>query len=201
MGIEPDYLSDQVALAKAPGGFALTISNHHNHELSSQSPRSILMHTPFTAPRVHRLGRLLLVSTALLCFVSGRDAAAKSQAADELRGTVPDKYIAQSYSGDSAKALDAIVGEQGWPFEPLQIAMRTGKGMEGWLTALRFRQLMPLQISGYEQEMKEGHKVYTIHFTASNGRLDASFDSATHFLFRIWFRAQPQGAPKESLLM
>jgi len=224
------------------------------------------MHTHFSAPRVHRLGRPLLVSMALLCFVSGRDAAAKSQAADELQpaqqvlkesarayqevialtdtltytvvtstatlppktlqmklgsGTqvalkdplidasaightlfvtkrdVPDKYIAQSYSGDFAKALDAVVGEQGWPFEPLQIAMRTGKGMEGWLTALRFRQLMPLQISGYEQEMKEGHLVDTIHFTASNGRLDASFDSATHFLFRIWFRAQPQGAPKD----
>lgn len=110
---------------------------------------------------------------------------------------VPDKYITQPYSGDFAKALDAVVGAQGWPFEPLQIAMRTGKGMEGWLTALRFRQLMPLQISGYEQEMQEGHRVDTVHFTASNGRLDASFDPATHFLLRIWFRAQPQGAPKD----
>ena len=51
------------------------------------------------------------------------------------KSDAPRKYVVQPYSGDFAKALDAVVGEQGWPFEPLQIAMRLGKGPDAWLTA------------------------------------------------------------------
>src|SRR6266852_4375147 len=87
----------------------------------------------------------------------------------------PGKYVARPYSGDFAKALDAVVGEQGWPMEPLQIAMRLGKGIDGWLTALRFKQLAPLQISGYEKKTDQGRWFDEIHFRAENGWLDADF--------------------------
>jgi hypothetical protein len=80
------------------------------------------------------------------------------------KSDAPGKYIVQPYLGDFAKALDGVVGEQGWPLEPLQIAMRLGKGMDGWLTALRFKQLAPLQISGYEKKTDHGRSLDEIHF-------------------------------------
>src|SRR6202158_3464501 len=113
------------------------------------------------------------------------------------KSDAPGKYVVRPYSGDFAKALDAVVGEQGWPLEPLQIAMRLGKGIDGWLTALRFKQLAPLQISGYEKKTDNGRWVDEIHFRGGNGGLDADFDSTTHFLSRIRFEAHPQGAPKD----
>jgi peroxiredoxin len=113
------------------------------------------------------------------------------------KSDAPGKYVVQPYSGDFAKALDAVVGEQGWPLEPLQIAMRLGKGTDGWLTALRFKQLAPLQISGYEKKTDHGRSLDEIHFRAENGWLDADFDSTTHFLSRIMFEAHPLGAPKD----
>lgn len=113
------------------------------------------------------------------------------------KSDAPGKYVVQPYSGDFAKALDGVVGEQGWPLEPLQIAMRLGKGMDGWLTALRFKQLAPLQISGYEKKTDDGRSLDEIHFRAENGWLDADFDSTTHFLFRISFEAHPLGAPRD----
>lgn len=94
-------------------------------------------------------------------------------------------------------ALDAVVGEQGWPLEPLQIAMRLGKGPDAWLTALRFKQLGPLQISGYEKKSEHGRWFDEIHFRADNGWLDADFDSTTHFLSRVSLEAHPQGAPRD----
>jgi peroxiredoxin len=113
------------------------------------------------------------------------------------KSDAPGKYVVRPYSGDFAKALDAVVGEQGWPLEPLQIAMRLGKGMDGWLTALRFKQLAPLEISGYERKTNDGRSFDEIHFRAGNGWLDADFDSATYFLSRILFEAHPPGAPKD----
>jgi thiol-disulfide isomerase/thioredoxin len=113
------------------------------------------------------------------------------------KSDAPGKYVVRPYSGDFAKALDAVVGEQGWPLEPLQIAMRLGKSMDGWLTALRFKQLAPLQISGYERKTDHGRSLDEIHFRSENGWLDADFDSATHFLSRISFEAHPLGAPKD----
>jgi peroxiredoxin len=113
------------------------------------------------------------------------------------KSDAPGKYVVRPYSGDFAKALDGVVGEQGWPLEPLQIAMRLGKGIDGWLTALRFKQLAPLQISGYEKKTDNGRWFDEIHFRAENGWLDADFDSTTHFLSRILFEAHPQGAPKD----
>jgi thiol-disulfide isomerase/thioredoxin len=90
-----------------------------------------------------------------------------------------------------------VVGEQGWPLEPLQIAMRLGKGVDAWLTALRFKQLAPLQISGYEKKSDNGRSFDEVHFRADNGRLDADFDSITHFLSRVSFEAHPFGAPED----
>ena len=113
------------------------------------------------------------------------------------KSDAPGKYVVQQYSGDFAKALDAVVGEQGWPMEPLQIAMRLGKGEDAWLTALRFKQLAPLQISGYEKKSDNLGSFDEIHFRADNGWLDADFDSITHFLSRVSFEAHPFGAPKD----
>jgi peroxiredoxin len=113
------------------------------------------------------------------------------------KSDAPGKYVVQPYSGDFAKALDAVVAEQGWPMEPLQIAMRLGKGVDAWLTALRFKQLAPLQISGYEKKTDNGRSFDEIHFRADNGWLDADFDSITHFLSRVSFEAHPFGAPKD----
>jgi peroxiredoxin len=113
------------------------------------------------------------------------------------KSDAPGKYVVQQYSGDFAKALDAVVGEQGWPMEPLQIAMRLGKGEDAWLTALRFQQLAPLQISGYEKKSDNVGSFDEIHFRADNGWLDADFDSITHFLSRVSFEAHPFGAPKD----
>jgi peroxiredoxin len=113
------------------------------------------------------------------------------------KSDAPGKYVVRPYSGDFAKALDAVVGEQGWPLEPSQIAMRLGKSTDGWLTALRFKQLAPLQISGYEKKTDHGRWFDEIHFRAENGWLDADFDSTTHFLSRIVFEAHPPGAPKD----
>jgi len=113
------------------------------------------------------------------------------------KSDAPGKYVVQPYSGDFAKALDAVVGEQGWPSEPLQIAMRLGGGMDAWLTALRFKQLAPLQIAGYEKRSDDVRSFDEIHFRAENGWLDADFDSMTHFLSRVSFEAHPLGAPKD----
>ena len=113
------------------------------------------------------------------------------------KSDAPGKYVVHPYTGDFAKALDAVVGEQGWPLEPLQIAMRLGKGMDGWLTALRFKQLAPLQISGYEKKSDHGLSFDEVHFRADNGWLDADFDSTTHFLSRVSLEAHPPGAPKD----
>jgi peroxiredoxin len=113
------------------------------------------------------------------------------------KSDAPGKYVVRPYSGDFAKALDSVVGEQGWPLEPLQIAMRLGKGIDGWLTALRFKQLAPLQISGYEKKADHGRWLDEIHFHADNGWLDADFDSTTHFLTRVVLEAHPPGAPKD----
>jgi transposase/thiol-disulfide isomerase/thioredoxin len=113
------------------------------------------------------------------------------------KSDAPGKYVVRPYSADFAKALDAVVGEQGWPLEPLQIAMRLRKGVDTWLTALRFKQLAPLHISGYEKKSDHGHSFDEIHFRAENGWLDADFDPTTHFLSRISFEAHPFGAPKD----
>jgi len=75
--------------------------------------------------------------------------------------------------------------------------MRLGKGEDVWLTALRFKQLAPLQISGYEKKSDRGRSFDEIHFRADNGWLNADFDSATHFLSRVTFEAHPPGAPND----
>ena len=137
---------------------------------------------------------------------AGRDVAVKDPLIEAiaLDGTLyltksdaPGKYVAQPYSGDFAKALGAIVGDQGWPLEPVQIAMRLGKDLEGWLTSLRFKQLGPLEISGYERKTVSGQSIDVIHFTAENGELEADFNSWTHFLSRISLQARPPGASKD----
>ena len=136
---------------------------------------------------------------------AGHDAAVKDPLfeATAVGGTLyltksdaPDKYVAHPYSGDFAQALDAVVGDQGSLFEPLQVAMRSGKDLEGWLKTLRFKQLAPLRISGYERRSAAGRTVETIRFTADNGDLETDFDAGTHFLSRILLHMRPPGAPE-----
>jgi peroxiredoxin len=112
------------------------------------------------------------------------------------KSDAPGKYIAHPYSGDLAQALNAVVGEQGSLFEPVQAAMRSGKTQEGWLQALRFKQLAPLRISGYERRSASGRTIEAVRFTADNGDLEADFDAATHFLSRLLLHMRPPGAPE-----
>jgi len=114
-----------------------------------------------------------------------------------VKSDTPGKYVARPYSGDFGKALDAIVGEQGSLFEPLQVAMRNGKGLEGWLNGLRFKILGPLRISGHARKSDDrGRAVDAISFTADNGKVEADFDAETHLLLHMSIRALPPGAPE-----
>lgn len=138
---------------------------------------------------------------------AGRDVAVKDPLFEAIavEGTLyltksdaPGKYVARPYSGDFAKTLDAIVGDQGSLFEPVQVAMRTGKDLNGWLQALQFKQLGPLTISGVERKSgADGRAVDAIRFTAENGDLVTDFDAETHFLSHLLFHARPPGAPPD----
>jgi len=112
------------------------------------------------------------------------------------KSDAPGKYVAHSYSGDLGQALDAVIGDQGSLFEPVQVAMRSGKDLEGWLKALRCKQLGPLRISGYERRSAGGRTVEAIRFTADNGDVETDFDVRTHFLSRLVLHMRPPGAPE-----
>jgi peroxiredoxin len=112
------------------------------------------------------------------------------------KSDAPGKYVAHPYSGDLGQALDAVIGDQGSLFEPVQVAMRSGKDLEGWLKALRCKQLGPLRISGYEPRSAGGRTVEAIRFTADNGDVETDFDVRTHFLSRLVLHMRPPGAPE-----
>lgn len=117
------------------------------------------------------------------------------------KSDAPGKYVVRPYSGDLAEALNAVVGDEGSLFEPVQIAMRSGKDLSGWLSALRFKVLGPLRISGYERRTGgDGRPVDVISFASDNGGLEAAFDPASNFLSHVSLRARPAGAPADMVV-
>jgi thiol-disulfide isomerase/thioredoxin len=117
------------------------------------------------------------------------------------KSDAPGKYVVRPYSGDLAEALDAVVGDQGSLFEPVQVAMRSGKGLAGWLSALQFKVLGTLRISGYERRTAvDGRAADVISFTSDNGELEVAFDAASHFLSHVSLRARPAGAPADMVV-
>lgn len=140
-------------------------------------------------------GHDVAVKDALLeaVAVDGRLYVTKSDA--------PGKYVVRPYSGDFAEALDAVVGDQGSLFEPVQIAMRSGKSVDGWLNALQFKLLGPLRICGYQSGTGPDGRTYdVVSLVSDNGELEATFDAETHFLSHISLRARPAGAPPEMVV-
>ncbi|HVT16355.1 MAG TPA: TlpA disulfide reductase family protein [Thermoanaerobaculia bacterium] len=134
--------------------------------------------------------------------VAVKDALFEAIALDDTlyvtKSDAPGKYVAHPYSGDFAQALDAVVGDQAGFFEPVQVAMRSGKDLAGWLRALRFNQLAPLTLSSYEKKKDDrGRTVEAVHCTADNGNLEADFDAATHLLSHVQLRIRPAGAPPD----
>jgi peroxiredoxin len=141
---------------------------------------------------------------------SGHDVAVKDPLLEAIavddhlfvtKSDAPGKYVVRPYSGDLAEALVAIVGAQGSLFEPVQIAMRSGKGLAGWLSALQFKLLGPLKISGYERKTGAGGKaVDVVSFTSDNGELELAFDATSRFLSHVSLRARPSGAPADMII-
>lgn len=105
----------------------------------------------------------------------------------------PGRFVATLYAGDFSRALNAIVGEEGSLFEPPQVAMRTGKGVDACIDSLRFKLLAALRIGGYERHREGGRLLDVIHFTADNGRVDLRIDATTRFLSGIHLHLQPPG--------
>ena len=112
------------------------------------------------------------------------------------KSDAPAKYVARPFVGDFGKALVSVVGSQSSLFEPVQIAMREGKDLAGWLDSLRFNLLGPLRITGFARRAEGGANPRDeIELTADNGRAVASLDSETHFFRSIRLTVTPPGAP------
>jgi peroxiredoxin len=113
------------------------------------------------------------------------------------RSDAPGAFIAVPYRGDFAAALNSIVGDQGSLFEPAPIAMRTGRGLDGWIDALRFKLLAPpLRITGCERIAgADGRPLDEIRFEADNGQITLRIDAKTHFFAAFTAEMRPPGAP------
>jgi hypothetical protein len=105
------------------------------------------------------------------------------------------RYLARPYAGNFTATLESLSGSL---FVPAEVAMRLGGDRESCINALRFRQLSPLRIAGCRRATDaRGRKVDALSFVADNGRLEATFDSETHFFSAIHLTFQPAGAPKD----
>jgi hypothetical protein len=102
------------------------------------------------------------------------------------------KYVERPFAGDFGKTLSSIFGGGPGPFEPVQIAMRSGKKIEGWLESLRFNLLGDLRIANFVRARKD-RSFDQIHFTAENGRLELELDPRTHFLSSVHVWVEPPG--------
>ncbi len=113
------------------------------------------------------------------------------------KSDAPGLYVAQPYAGDFGKALDSLVGTEGSLFEPPQVALRLGKGVDGCIESLRFKMLGPLHIVGYQRAADErGRTKEMIRFAADDGRVDVTIDAATHFITALVLTMHPAGAPE-----
>lgn len=113
-----------------------------------------------------------------------------------IKSDIGDKYVDVSYEGNFAAALNGVVGTEGSLFEPVQLAMRSGKEFDAWLDALRFKLLSPLEISAYRQVQDDAGPVHEIELTADNGRVLARIDPETHFFSSLWLEMRPPSAPE-----
>jgi thiol-disulfide isomerase/thioredoxin len=136
------------------------------------------------------LDRAASVQDALLC------ATAVGHQFYLTKSDAPGKYIAKSFGGDFGKALVSVSGSQSSLFEPVQIAMREGKDLEGWLDSLRFNLLGPLKITGFRRRTdRGGRRLDEIELTAENGREVARLDAETNFFSSVHLWVKPAGAP------
>jgi peroxiredoxin len=113
------------------------------------------------------------------------------------RSDAPGAYVTVPYQGDFGAALNGIVGDQGSLFEPPPVAMRTGKGIDAWIDALRFKLLAPpLRITGNERiEGPGGMALDEIRFEADNGTVVLRIDAKTRFFASMTAEMRPPGAP------
>ncbi|HYX23002.1 MAG TPA: TlpA disulfide reductase family protein [Thermoanaerobaculia bacterium] len=115
------------------------------------------------------------------------------------RSDAPRTYVAVPYHGDFGAALNGIVGDQGSLFEPPPVAMRTGKGIDAWIDALRCKLLAPpLRITGVQRIAGPGGELMDeIRFAADNGEVALRLDPATHFFAALAVEMRPPGAPRD----
>jgi peroxiredoxin len=113
-----------------------------------------------------------------------------------VKSDIADRYVETPYEGDFAAALNAVVGTEGSLFEPVQLAMRSGKDFDAWLDAMRFKLLAPLHVSAYRQVEGSVGEVHEIELTADNGRVLARIDPETHFFSSLWLEMRPPGDPE-----
>lgn len=117
------------------------------------------------------------------------------------KSDAPSKYVQRPFTGDFAGALASLFGRGGGLFEPVQIAMRSGKEIAGWLEALRFNLLGPLRITGFARGRNHGGQTFDrIHFTAENGRLEVRSNHRTHFLSSVHLWVEPPGSSGKVLV-
>ena len=111
------------------------------------------------------------------------------------KSDAPGRYVEKPYDGDFAKSLDSIVGTEGSLFEPAEVALRLGKGIDQVIDALRFKLLAPLRIVRFGRVRDEGREYDEIRFAADNGSEEIRLDAATHFFAFVHARIVPPGAP------
>jgi len=115
------------------------------------------------------------------------------------KSDAPTKYVERPFAGDFGKALSSIFGGAPGPFEPVQIAMRSGKNIDEWLEALRFNLLEALRIVNFART--DGDRPFDqIEFTAQNGRLELGLDGRTHFLSSVHLWVEPPGSSGNPLV-
>jgi hypothetical protein len=118
------------------------------------------------------------------------------------RSDAPKTYVAMPYHGDFGATLNGIAGDQGSLLEPPQLAMRTGKKLDDWIDALRFKLLAPpLRVLDAEQiRLRRGKYVDEIRFAAPNGMVVVRIDSATHLFTLLAVEMRPPGASKDQAI-
>ena len=105
----------------------------------------------------------------------------------------PARYLEVAFRGDLSAALEQAAGPGLSLFEPLSVAMRGGKGWDGWLEILRFKQLGPLTVRGCSSSVPAGA---AIRLQADNGSLDLRLGARDGLPIGVELRFRPSGAPE-----
>lgn len=109
------------------------------------------------------------------------------------------RFVARPHRGDLAASLGAVFGTHGELFEPVEIAMRSHKPLEVWLSALRFGVLDTLTIAAAKNG--DGGAPDEIRLVATNGELTLRIDAASHRMQSFAARVRPAGAPPDMVLV